>query len=324
MCGAESVQSVIRYNFGRSELLSGFNSTVAMLGLFGIGEVLYTLKNKQNTKVEGKAGLPIIKFQEFGRNLANIVKSSLAGIWIGFIPGIGESAACWFSYDIARRSSKKKELFGKGSPEGMIAAEVANNASSVGALIPALSLGIPGSATVAIFISAMYLMGYRPGPTLVMENPGILCGICVLFFIAALGLLGIAYLASGLTIRLLSIPESLLMPMIAVFCAVGAYGTTNTPFSLIQLAFFGVLGLLMKVYHYPIAPLVLGMLVGNTADTCLRRALTQYADNIGGMILRPFGLGVMVALVLVFILSIRSDKKSKAASKESSGEQPVE
>ena len=324
MCGAESVQSVIRYNFGRSELLSGFNSTVAMLGLFGIGEVLYTLKNKQNTKVEGKAGLPIIKFQEFGRNLANIVKSSLAGIWIGFIPGIGESAACWFSYDIARRSSKKKELFGKGSPEGMIAAEVANNASSVGALIPALSLGIPGSATVAIFISAMYLMGYRPGPTLVMENPGILCGICVLFFIAALGLLGIAYLASGLTIRLLSIPESLLMPMIAVFCAVGAYGTTNTPFSLIQLAFFGVLGLLMKVYHYPIAPLVLGMLVGNTADTCLRRALTQYADNIGGMILRPFGLGVMVALILVFILSIRSDTKSKAASKESSGKQPVE
>lgn len=201
---------------------------------------------------------------------------------------------------------------------------MANNASSVGALIPALSLGIPGSATVAIFISAMYLMGYRPGPTLVMENPGILCGICVLFFIAALGLLGIAYLASGLTIRLLSIPESLLMPMIAVFCAVGAYGTTNTPFSLIQLAFFGVLGLLMKVYHYPIAPLVLGMLVGNTADTCLRRALTQYADNIGGMILRPFGLGVMVALVLVFILSIRSDKKSKAASKESSGKQPVE
>ena len=99
--------------------------------------------------------------------------------------------------------------------------------------------------------------------------------------------------------------------MIAVFCAVGAYGTTNTPFSLIQLAFFGVLGLLMKVYHYPIAPLVLGMLVGNTADTCLRRALTQYADNIGGMILRPFGLGVMVALVLVFILSIRSDKRAR-------------
>ena len=128
--------------------------------------------------------------------------------------------------------------------------------------------------------------------------------------------LGIAYLASGVTLRLLSIPESTLMPLIAVFCAVGAYGTTNTPFSLIQLAFFGIIGLLMKVYNYPIAPLVLGMLVGNTADTCLRRALTQYASNLGGMILRPFGLVVMALLIVVFILSIRSDKKSKAASKE--------
>ena len=263
----------------------------------------------------------IIKFGVFGKNIGNIIKSSLAGIWIGFIPGIGESAACWFSYDIARRSSKSKDTFGKGNPEGMIAAEVANNASSVGALIPALSLGIPGSATVAIFISAMYLMGYRPGPTLVMENPGILCGICVLFLIAALCLLGIAFLASGVTLKLLSIPESVLMPLIAVFCAVGAYGTTNTPFSLIQLAFFGVIGFLMKVYNYPIAPLVLGMLVGNTADSCLRRALTQYAGNIGAMILRPFGLAVMAVLVLVFILSIRSDRKSKAALKKSAAEE---
>ena len=181
-------------------------------------------------------------------------------------------------------------------------------------LIPALALGIPGSATVAIFISALFLMGYRPGPTLVMENPDILSGICVLFVVADIFLLIIAYLASNITIRLLSIPESILMPLIAVFCAIGAYGTTNTPFSLIQLAFFGVIGLLMKIYNYPIAPLVLGLLVGNTADTCLRRAITQYSDNITGMLLRPFGLGVMVVLILVFILSVRSDKKSKAAA----------
>lgn len=314
MCGAESVQSVVRYNFGRFELLSGFNSTVAMLGLFGIGEVLATLMNKQNTKVSGKAGFPIVNIPEFFRNKFNIIKSALAGIWIGFIPGIGESAACWFAYDIARRSSKNKELFGNGSPEGMIAAEVSNNASSVGALIPALALGIPGSATVAIFISAMFLMGYRPGPTLVMENPTILSGICVLFIIAAVFLLVIAFLASSVTIRLLTIPESILMPLIAVFCAIGAYGTTNTPFSLIQLAFFGVIGLLMKVYNYPIAPLVLGLLVGNTADTCLRRAITQYAGNITQMLLRPFGMGVMIVLILVFILSVRSDRKSKAAA----------
>lgn len=316
MCGAESVQSVIRYTFGRYELLSGFDSTVAMLGLFGIGEVLYTLRKKQSTALKkGEGGFPIIKLAEFGKNVGNIIRSSLAGIWIGFIPGIGESAACWFAYDIAKRSSKRKELFGKGSPEGMIAAETSNNACSIGALIPALSLGIPGSATVAVFISAMYLLGYRPGPTLVMENPDILCGVCILFVAAAIGLLIVSFVASRATIRLLSIPESVLMPLIAILCAVGAYGTTNTPFSLIQLLFFGILGLLMKIYNFPIAPLVLGLLIGDTADSSLRRALTQYADNIGAMILRPFGLAVLAVLILVLVLSIRSDRRSKAAAK---------
>ena len=115
MCGAESVQSVVRYTFGRYELLNGFDSTVAMLGLFGIGEVLYTLRKKQSTALEKGAdgGFPIIHLGEFRKNIGNIVRSTLAGIWIGFIPGIGESAACWFAYDIAKRSSKNKAMFGK-------------------------------------------------------------------------------------------------------------------------------------------------------------------------------------------------------------------
>lgn len=315
MCGAESVQSVVRYNFGRVELMNGFSSVVAMLGLFGIGEVLYTLRNNENLKAEGKTGFPLIRFDEFRKNIGNVIRSTLAGAWIGFIPGIGESAACWFSYDLSKRSSKQKELFGNGSAEGIIAAGVASNASSVGALIPALALGIPGSATIAIFISALFLMNYRPGPTLVMENPHLLSGVCILFIVAALAVLLVAFIASHLTIKLLSIPDSILMPLVAVFCAVGAYGTTNTAFSLIQLAFFGVLGLLMKIYDYPIPPFVLGLLVGKTADSCLRRALMQYSDNVSAMFFRPFGLCVMGALILVFILSIVSDRKSKAASK---------
>lgn len=317
MCGAESVQSVVRYNFGRIELMNGFSSVVAMLGLFGIGEVLYTLRNKESLRAEGKSGFPVIRLDEFRKNGGNVVRSTLAGAWIGFIPGIGESAACWFSYDIAKRASKNKELFGNGSPEGIIAAGVASNASSVGALIPALALGIPGSATIAIFISALFLMNYRPGPTLVMENPSLLSGVCILFIIAALAVLLVAFVASHVTIKLLSIPDSILMPLVAVFCAVGAYGTTNTAFSLIQLAFFGVLGLLMKIYNYPIPPFVLGLLVGKTADSCLRRALMQYSDNISQMFLRPFGMCVMAALILVLVLSIASDRKSKAALKES-------
>ena len=311
LTGADGVQSVLRFTFGRGELLAGFNSVIAMLGLFGIGEVLYTLRTAQPAHTVEKTGFPLINWSALKANVGNMLRSALAGLWIGFIPGIGESAACWFSYDIAKRTSKHKEKFGHGSEEGIIAAEVANNACSAGALIPALALGIPGSSTAAIFLSAMYIMNLRPGPTLLIESPGILCGLCLLLLMAAIVMGVVSFLCSGFTIRILTIPQSLLMPLVAVLCAVGAYNATGTPFALIQLAFFGLLGYLMKLYHYPIAPFVLGLLVGPTADTSLRRALMQYSDNLLGLVARPFGLGLMVVLVLLFILGVKSERVSQ-------------
>lgn len=311
LTGADGVQSVLRFTFGRRELLSGFNSVIAMLGLFGLGEVLYTLRRPEpECKVE-KTGFPLMNWKVLRENAGNILRSALAGLWIGFIPGIGESAACWFSYDIAKRASRQKEKFGHGSEEGIIAAEVANNACSAGALIPALALGIPGSSTAAIFLSAMYIMNLRPGPTLLIESPGILCGLCLLLLMAAVAMGVVSFLCSKLTIRVLTIPQSLLMPLVAVLCAVGAYSATGTPFALVQLAIFGLLGYLMKLYHYPIAPFVLGLLVGPTADTSLRRALMQYSDNIFALIARPFGLGLMAVLALLFVLGLKSDRAAR-------------
>ncbi len=311
MCGADGVQSVLRFTFGRPELLSGVDSVVAMLGLFGIGEVLYTLGKPPSARVWEEVGFPRVNLPVLLKNGVNILSSVLAGMWIGFIPGIGESAACWFSYDLAKRTSRQRERFGHGSEEGIIAAETANNASSVGALIPALALGIPGSSTVAMFLSAMYILGFRPGPTLLLEAPGFLCGLCLLLLAAALALGVVAFLCAPFAIKLLSLPEHLLMPFIAVLCAVGAYGTTNTPFALVQLAVFGLLGYLMKRFQYPIAPFVLGLLVGKTADTALRRALMQYAGDFSGMLLRPFGLVILVVLSALLVLGLKSGRRSK-------------
>lgn len=311
MCGADGVQSVLRFTFGRPELLSGVDSVVAMLGLFGIGEVLYTLGKPPSARVWEEVGFPRVNLPVLLKNGVNILRSVLAGMWIGFIPGIGESAACWFSYDLAKRTSRQKERFGHGSEEGIIAAETANNASSVGALIPALALGIPGSSTVAMFLSAMYILGFRPGPTLLLEAPGFLCGLCLLLLAAALALGVVAFLCAPFAIKLLSLPEHLLMPFIAVLCAVGAYGTTNTPFALVQLAVFGLLGYLMKRFQYPIAPFVLGLLVGKTADTALRRALMQYAGDFSGMLLRPFGLVILVVLSALLVLGLKSGRRSE-------------
>jgi len=311
MAGADGVQSVLRFTFGRPELLSGFDSVVAMLGLFGIGEVLYTLRRPEEKRTVERTGFPIVNLPVLKKNIGNIIRSAFAGLWIGFIPGIGESAACWFSYDLAKRASREKEKFGNGSEEGIIAAEVANNACSAGALIPALALGIPGSSTAAIFLSAMYIMNLRPGPTLLIETPGFLCGLCLLLFVCALVMGVVSFLCSKFTIQMLSVPESLLMPLVAVLCAVGAYSSTGTAFALVQLAFFGLLGFLMKIFHYPIAPFVLGLLVGPTADTTLRRALMQYSDNVGAMITRPFGLALMGILVVLFVLGLKSDRNIK-------------
>ena len=223
MCGAESVQSVVRYTLGTTSLLAGVSSTVAILGLFGLAEVFYVLKDKEQFGVSGQTGFPKIQIPVFMKNIGNIIRSLLAGVWVGFIPGIGESAACWFSYDLARKGSKNKAEFGHGCPEGIIAAEVANNASSVGALIPSLALGIPGSGSTAVFIAALFLIGYRPGPTLMKDSPGVLCAIAVCFIIAALMMLVVGYFLSRFAIKFLTIQNSLLMPIIVLFCAIGAY-----------------------------------------------------------------------------------------------------
>ncbi|MBQ5952036.1 MAG: tripartite tricarboxylate transporter permease [Lachnospiraceae bacterium] len=310
-CGAEGIQSVMRYTFGNPYLLGGVDSTVVLIGLFGLSEVFYILRTEKVVKIEGKGSWPKVDIATFLRNKWNIIRSALAGIWVGFIPGVGEVAACWFSYDIAKRSSKHKEKFGKGSEEGVIAAETANNASTIGALIPALALGVPGSGSAALFIAAMMMIGYRPGPTLLLTSPGILCRITFLFVLGALLMLVVGFVLSRFAIYFLSIPRAILMPFVAVFCLVGAYGTTYTMFGVVLALVFGVVGLFMKIYEYPIAPMVLGILVGKIMDTSFRRAMMQYGANPMDLFRRPLGLAIIALLIVVMFFEIRRTRKSR-------------
>ena len=315
-CGAEEIQSVIRYNLGTTKLLSGVSSTVAIIALFGLGEVIMTLSKPNEIRVQSQSGFPIVNFKVFKRNWFNILRSMLCGLWVGFIPGIGESAACWFSYEIARKSEKNGKDFGTGVPEGIIAAEVANNASSVGALIPSLALGIPGSGSTAVFIAALFLIGFHPGPLLLQDSPGVLCSLTILFIIAAILMAFFGFFLTRFAIKFLTIDESILMPIIIIFCAVGSYASTYTRFAIIILLVFGIIGYFMKKFGYPIPPMLLGMLVGKTMDSALRRAVIQYSNNPIEMISRPFGIGVMVVLVIMTIFSIRTTNSTKHASKK--------
>ena len=310
LVGSESIQSVQVLTFGSMNLYGGLNTTVAILGLFGLGEVFYTLRSRRSIKVTGQSGSPKVKIKVFLKNKLNIARSLLGGLWVGFIPGIGESAACWFAYDLAKKNSKHPEEFGHGSPEGVIAAETANNSSTVGAMIPSLSLGIPGSATTSVFIAALFLLGYRPGPTLLNDAPGILCRITVLFVLAGCILAVVGYFLSRFAIRLLTVNDNILMPFIVLACVVGSYATTNTMFSLLVLLFFGIVGMLMKTFGYPIPPMLLGLLVGSTMDQYLRRAMMQNADDPLGMITKPLGLAIMAFLIVMIILSFKTSKNT--------------
>jgi putative tricarboxylic transport membrane protein len=316
LVGCESIQSVQVLTFGIPSLMSGFSATVAILGLFGMGEVLYTLKSKRSVKVTGQSGYPKINWKEFARNKINLIRSLFAGLWVGFIPGIGESAACWFSYDLAKKGSKNKKEFGHGLPEGVIAAETANNASTVGALIPSLALGIPGSATTSVFIAALFLLGYRPGPTLMADSPGILCKITVLALLACIILAVVGYFLTRFAITFLTIDDNLLMPFIAIFCVVGAYASTYTMSSILVLLFFGLIGMLMKIYNYPIPPMLLGILIGKTMDEYMRRAMLQYTNNPLGLFTRPLGIGISIFLVVMIVLSFKTSKMTQKSDEE--------
>jgi putative tricarboxylic transport membrane protein len=309
MVGIEPLQSVQRFTFVSSNLLAGLDPVCALLGLFGLAEVLYVMREKKPVEILPNYGFPIIRLSIFKKYFATVVRSVLAGLWIGFIPGIGESVACWFSYDLAKRSSKNKEEFGKGSMEGILAAETANNACSAGALIPSLALGVPGSGLTAIFIAAMFLMNLRPGPTLLLESPGILCKIVVLFWMSAAFSIFINFFLSRFVIIFFSIPRGILMPIIGALCVLGAWGTTNTFWGVVTMSLFGMLGYIMKTRDYPVAPMVLGMLIGGILDISLRRSLIQYAGDLSGLVLRPFGLGIMVLLAFIFYMGVRTTKK---------------
>ena len=306
MIGIEEIQAHPRFTFGMLELTQGVGLVPPLIGLFGLSEVLTVLLNKDNINVSAAStGFAKINLKALLKNKFNIFRSTLIGQFIGFIPGVGETISCWFSYDLAKRNSKEKEKFGKGSYEGIVAAEVANNATGQGALIPTLTLGVPGSGTTAIILAALFMIGKRPGPLLLTEFPGFICELAVLTGMAAISLLVVGFLMSNWIIRFLTIPKEILMPIIGGLCVLGTWGSGFTAFNIIVMLVFGILGSLMKLAKYPVAPMVLGIVIGNIADVSLRRAFVQYSMEPLAMLGRPIGLVILGCLVVMMIWGLR-------------------
>ena len=300
--GMEGMHAYRRFCFGNVDLAGGIALLPAMIGVFGFSEILMVMKQPAVKIVSNKIEKVIPNLRDIMKYWQTIIRSGVIGTIIGAIPGVGEDIGAWVSYDFAKKVSKEKEKFGKGSIEGLIAAETGNNAAVAGAIIPVLSLAIPGSAPAAVLLGAMIIHGIRPGPLLMIEHPDFVIQVVAMFFLAtcAMFILGLSF--TRLFCKILIIPRQKLMPVIFCLCVIGAYALSSRIFDIWVMAVFGLIGYAMKEMNYPVAPAVLGIILGDLLDKNLRRSLILTGGNIIPLFTRPISF-VLVLLIVFTIVS---------------------
>ncbi len=309
LVGRDRLQSFPRFTFGLPQLDSGIDVVPILLGAFGIPQMIGTLKERIAIKEVQKIGRILPEFGTVLRRFPDIVRSSLIGVGIGAVPGLGEDIAAWTSYGTAKKASKHPEEFGKGSYSAIVASETANNSCIGGALIPLYTLGIPGSPPAAMLLGALMLHGLTPGPLLLIENPKFLpeTGAILLLAAAAMWVIGI-FLAKQV-VKVLRIPQPVLMPIVGLLCIIGSYSLGNNIFNLYLMVPIGIVAYFLGEMGYPIAPLVIGMILGPMADESLRRALMVSQGSFAPMFTRPVSLVLVILIALTVISQFPFAKK---------------
>ncbi len=304
MVGQEGIHAYERFTYGTTELLGGFALIPAMVGAFGFAEVLTVMRDPAAEMAENPQDSVIPKLGDITRYWRTIVRSGLIGTVIGIIPGVGEDIGAWVSYAAARRKSKEREKFGKGSIEGLMAAETGNNAVVPGAIIPVLTLAIPGSAPAAVLLAAMFIHGVRPGPMIMVESPQFVYQVVAMVFFATLAMGAFGILLTKPLLAVLSIPRSKLMPVVFVLCVIGSYAITSRIFDIWVMIGFGLLGFVLREMKYPMAPLVLGIILGDILDKNLRRGLVLTDGDLTPFFTRPICLVLWLITLTSILLTI--------------------
>ena len=293
--GLDSVTGQLRLTFGITELLNGFDFLIAVIGLFGIGEILLTME--EGLAFRGKApniNLKVVlqTWVELPRYWVTSLRSCVIGCWMGISPA-GATPASFMSYGIAKRVSKKGDNFGRGEIEGVVAPETAAHAAGTAALLPMLSLGVPGSPTAAVLLGGLLIWGLQPGPLLFVEQKEFVWGLIASMYLGNLVGLIIVLTCVPLFAAILRIPFSIIGPIILVFCAIGAYTVNNSAFDVVMMMVFGVLGYLLKKCGYPLAPLVLAIVLGDSAEEAFRQSLLASQGSLGVFFSTPLVGGIM-------------------------------
>jgi putative tricarboxylic transport membrane protein len=302
LVGQENIAAYPRFTFGFDQMRGGFALIPVLVGVYGIAEVLGVLRETVVPRVVIQIQKVLPRWQDLWQYRRTMLRSGVIGVIIGAIPGVGEDVAAWVSYDFAKRASKRPEEFGKGSREGLIAAETGNNACIGGAVIPVLSLAVPGSAPAAVLLAAMWLHGVRPGPLLMIEFPNYIWEVTAMFILASLAMLVLGLSLVRTLVKILLVPRPILMPIVLVLCVIGSFAISVRIFDIWVMLAFGLLGYPMRKYNYPAAPLVLGVILGDMADVNMRRALIRTMGDVTPFFTRPISL-ILFGITLFTILA---------------------
>ncbi len=305
--GTDLFTAESRFTFGHPEMLDGIDFVIVAIGIFALGEVLGNM--------ETRAGAPMLPVPEGVRNLLPsmqdlkacrfaFLNGSIVGFIIGILPGAGSTIASFISYGLEKAVSKHPEKFGSGVPEGVAAPEGANNAETGGALVPMLTLGIPGSGTTAILLAAFVLWGLKPGPLLIQDNPQLFWGLVASMYLGNVILLILNIPLIPLFAQILKLPAYILYPIIFGIAMVGVYSVSDSLFDLGLLTFFGLLGYAMRKLDYPQAPLILGMVLGDAMERALRQSLMMSQGDLSILVSRPLSAGLLLLTMGILIVPL--------------------
>ncbi len=300
--GIDIVTGQLRLTFGMSSLMKGFDFLIAVIGLFGIGEILLSMEEGlafrgATAKIDPKVVLETWK--KLPRYWMTFIRSTAIGCWMGITPG-GATPASFMSYGVAKRMSRDGDKFGTGVIEGVVAPETAAHAAGTSALLPMITLGIPGSPTAAVLLGGLLIWGLQPGPLLFTEKPDFVWGLIASMYLGNVAGLIVVLTLVPLFAAILRIPFSIIAPIIVVICAIGAYTVNNAMGDVWFMVAFGVIGYVLKKLDYPLAPMVLALVLGNNAENAFRQAMLDSQGSLGIMF-SNWLVGSITALALIML-----------------------
>ncbi len=316
--GPDPIDASYRLTFDIFEISAGFAEASVLIGLFAIPQIISDMRNVDykcpDFKVNYRNIIPGVS--ELKASAGNMLRSALIGTGIGIIPGVGSSSAAIVAYNQAKSMSRNPEKFGTGIRDGIIAPETANNAVSGGAMIPLLTLGIPGCPVAALLLSGLIIKDLQPGPALFSNNPDVVYGFFLAFIIANFAMFGLMLLCIKPFAQVLKIPRYLLVPPILAFCTIGAYMSNNLMADVWVLLGFGIVGYFLEKFKYPLAPLVLGFILGPSAELQLRRGLTYSNGDLTPLVTDPVSLIFLLLAAVILLLPFWQQRRMRRREAE--------